>query len=149
VPEAISHSLVKVLRSVPDFQDLDDRTLLGIVGASANLFWPADATIFERGSESEALYIVLSGEVVITEPSADGDAEIARVGPGTSFGELSLLLHTTHSRDARATKPTELMVISGDAFESLLASSPDLAHHFRHRLDERRAVRGEVPAAKE
>jgi CRP-like cAMP-binding protein len=149
VSEAISHSLVKVLRSVPDFHELDDRMLLGIVGASANLFWPAGATVFERGSDSEALYIVLSGEVVITEPSSDGDVEVARVGPGTSFGELSLLLGTTHSRDARAAEPTELMVITREPFEELLASNAHLAHHFRNRLDERRAVRGEVPAAPE
>jgi CRP-like cAMP-binding protein len=147
--EAISHSLVKALRSVPDFHDLDDGTLLGIVGASANLFWPADATIFERGSEAEALYVILSGEVLITEPSADGDVEVARIGPGASFGELSLLLHTTHSRDARATEPTELMVIASGPFEDLLASNPHLAHHFRRRLEERRPVRGEVPAAME
>jgi CRP/FNR family cyclic AMP-dependent transcriptional regulator len=151
VPEAISHSLVKALRSVPDFQALDDQELLRIVGASANLFWPADGTIFERGSEAEALYIVLSGEVVITEPSADGDGEIevARIGPGTSFGELSLLLHTKHSRDARATEPTELMVISSGPFEDLLSSNADLAHHFRHRIEERRPVSGEIPAATE
>jgi CRP-like cAMP-binding protein len=134
---------------VPDFQDLDDRTLLGIVGASANLFWSAGATIFERGSESEALYVVLSGEVVITDPSADGETEVVRVGPGTSFGELSLLLHTTHSRDARAAEPTELMVISAGPFQELLASNPTLAHHFGHRLEERRPVRGEFPAAEE
>lgn len=145
--EPISHSLVKALRSVPDFDALDDRTLLRIVGASVNLFWPADAVVFERGSESEALYIVLSGEVSITEPGPDGEVEISRIGPGSSFGELSLLLHTTHTRDARATQATELMVIPQDSFEDLLSSNPDLANHFRHRLEERLPLRGEVPHA--
>jgi CRP-like cAMP-binding protein len=145
--EPVSHSLVKALRSVPDFEALDDRTLLRIVGASVNLSWPADAVVFERGSESEALYIVLSGEVSITEPSADGEVEISRIGPGSSFGELSLLLHTTHTRNARTTQPTELMVIPSGSFEELLASNPDLASQFRHRLEERLPLRGEVPHA--
>lgn len=140
VPDAIAHSLVKLLRSVPDFADLDDDTLLAIVGASANLFWPAGASIFERGTGSEALYLVLSGEVSIS----DREAEVSRIGPGSSFGELSLLLHTTHSKDARATEPTELMVIPQASFESLLAENPKLAHHFQDRLEERRPVRGEV-----
>ncbi|HEX6330075.1 MAG TPA: cyclic nucleotide-binding domain-containing protein [Actinomycetota bacterium] len=144
MPDAIEHSLVKVLRSVPDFAVLDDPTLLQIVGASSNLFWPEGATVFERGSESEALYIILSGEVSITEPGGDGEVEVSRIGPGTSFGELSLLLHTTHSRDARATQASELMVIPRQSFEELLASNPDLAHTFRHRAEERRPVRGEV-----
>lgn len=140
VPDAIAHSLVKLLRSVPDFADLDDDTLLAIVGASANLFWPAGASIFEHGTGSEALYLVLSGEVSIS----DREAEVSRIGPGSSFGELSLLLHTTHSKDARATEPTELMVIPQASFESLLAENPKLAHHFQDRLEERRPVRGEV-----
>jgi len=147
VAEAISHSLVKALRSVPDFEALDDRTLLRLVGASANLVWPAGGVIFERGSESEALYIVLSGEVSITEPGDGGEVEISRIGPGSSFGELSLLLHTTHTRRARATEPTELMVIPEHSFQDLLASNPDLANHFRHRLEERLPVRGQDPQA--
>ncbi|HZD17495.1 MAG TPA: cyclic nucleotide-binding domain-containing protein [Actinomycetota bacterium] len=145
--EAISHSLVKALRSVPDFATLDDHALLQIVGASVNLSWPPGATVFERGSVSEALYIVLSGEISISEPSADGEVEISRVGAGSSFGELSLLLHTTHTRDARAVEATELMVIPRDSFEDLLASNPELATSFRHRLEERLPVRGEVPQA--
>lgn len=142
--ETITHSLVKALRSLPDFAALDDRALLRIVGASVNLVWPADGVIFERGSASEALYIVLSGEVSISESTDDGDMEISRVGPGVSFGELSLLLRTTHTRDARATQPTELMVIPRDSFEDLLASNPDLALHFRRRLEERLPVQGEA-----
>lgn len=141
---SISHSLVKALQSVPDFHDLDDSRLLQIVGASTNLFWPAGGRVFERGSESEALYIVLSGEVSISEPGRDGDVEVSRVGLGSSFGELSLLLHTTHTRDAVATEPTELMVIPRASFEDLLASNPELALHFRHRLEERLPVRGDV-----
>ncbi len=142
--ETISHSLVKALHSVPDFAGLDDHALLRIVGASVNLAWPADALIFGRGSESEALYIVLSGEVSISEPTGDADVEISRIGPGASFGELSLLLRTTHTRDARATEPTELMVIPRDSFEDLLASNADLAIHFRRRLEERLPGQGDT-----
>ncbi|MGH7540345.1 MAG: Crp/Fnr family transcriptional regulator [Gemmatimonadota bacterium] len=144
MPEAISHTLVKALRSVPDFAALDDRTLLRIVGASANLVWPAGATVFERGSTSEALYVVLSGAVSVSEPSGDDETEIAVVRPGSSFGELSLMLRTTHTKTARTTEATELMVLPRESFEELLASSPELAHVFRHRLEERLPLRGAV-----
>jgi hypothetical protein len=50
----ITHSLVKALRAVPDFETLDDHTLLGIVGASVNLSWPAGSVVFEKGAPSEA-----------------------------------------------------------------------------------------------
>lgn len=142
--ERISHSLVTALRSVPDFALLDDVTLLRIVGASTNLFWEAGGTVFEAGSPSEALFIVLSGEVSVSEPTEGDDPEIARIGPGESFGELSLMLHTTHTRTARAVQPTELMVVPRASFEELLGSNPEVAARFRNRLGERLAVRGAV-----
>jgi hypothetical protein len=143
VSEVTQHSLVTALRSVPDLHDLDDAALLGIVGASSNLFWAEGSTVFEAGSESEALYLVLSGEVRVTE----GEEEIDRLGPGESFGELSLLSGSTHSRTARATEATELMVIAREDFQQVLESNPALRHHFAERHDERAPVRGEVPAA--
>jgi CRP/FNR family transcriptional regulator, cyclic AMP receptor protein len=144
--DRISHSLVKALRSVPDFSSLDDHALLRIVGASVNLFWPAGSLIFETGSASEALYIVLSGRVRISERAAGGDVEVAQVRPGSSFGELSLLLNTTHTKDAIADEDAELMVVPKESFQELLVSSPDLAEHFRRRLAERRPVKGEISA---
>jgi CRP-like cAMP-binding protein len=59
------HSLVQMLRGVPDFSPLDERSLLAIVGESLNLFWRAGSLIFEPGQPGDALYIILSGEVVI------------------------------------------------------------------------------------
>lgn len=145
--QPISHSLVKALRAVPDFQSLDDHALLRIVGASVNLSWPAGKLIFERGSPSEALYIVLFGSVVILERAGGREMEVARVLPGSSFGELSMLLNTTHTKDARAEEDVELMVVPKDSFQELLDSSPDLADHFRRRLAERVPVRGDVTPA--
>lgn len=142
--ERISHSLVKALRAVPDFASLPDHELLDIVGASANLAWSAGSTIFEKGSSSEALYIVLSGSVLISDVIDGQRVEVSRVGPGTSFGELSLLLRTTHSKEAVAEEDSELMVVPKESFQGLLESNPDLAQYFRRRLEERLPVRGEV-----
>jgi CRP-like cAMP-binding protein len=140
----VTHSLVKALRTVPDFAALDDHTLLRIAGASVNLFWRTGSTIFEKGAPSEALYIVLSGAVSISEPVDGEEREISRVDPGNSFGELSLMLRTTHKRTARAVEDTELLVVPASSFEELVASNPDLEALFRRRLEERMPVRGEV-----
>jgi CRP-like cAMP-binding protein len=142
--ERISHSLVKALRSVPDFASLSDHELLDIVGASTNLAWPAGSTVFRKGSPSEALYVVLSGSVRISDVVDGQRVEVAQVGPGASFGELSLLLDTTHSKEAVAGEATELMVVPKEWFQGLLKAQPDLAEHFRRRLEERLPVHGEI-----
>jgi len=53
------HSLVQMLRGVPDFSPLDERSLLAIVGESLNLFWRAGSLIFEPGQPGDALYIII------------------------------------------------------------------------------------------
>jgi CRP-like cAMP-binding protein len=133
----IRHSLVSALAAVPDFAALDDRTLLQIVGASANLAWAANSVVFEKGSPSDALYIILTGRVQIADVIDDEEVEIATLEPGDFFGELSLLLHTTHSKTATALDGTELLVLPKESFQELLAAHSDLAGHFRRKLEAR------------
>lgn len=126
----LNHSLVRALRRVPDFAPLEDGLLLKVVGASANLFWPADSFVFEAGSPSDALYIVLGGKVRILEGD-DQDGLVAEIGPGDYFGELSLLRNTQHTKGAQAIEDSELMVLPKRSFESLLEADPDLADQVR------------------
>jgi CRP-like cAMP-binding protein len=127
---------VKALRTVPSLAELDDRTLLAIVGDSANLFWRAGSTIYNRGARPEGLYIVLSGSVRVL-----GDAgEVATLRAGNYFGELSLLLGTVHGHDVEAVEDCELMVVPKERFDELLAANPLLAESIRRQAEERRAA---------
>lgn len=134
---------MKALRGVPDFAGLDDRALLQIVGASVNLAYADGSVVFRAGDPSEALYVVLSGGIRIVEGDGKG-SEVAALGPGGSFGELSLLLNRTHSRSARAVQESELLVIPRESFEEVLATNPELAAMFRRRVEERHGLESEV-----
>lgn len=134
--QTITHTLVQSLRDVTDFSELDDDTLLVIVGASVNLLWAADEMIFEPGSPAEGLFVVLSGRIQIED--SDG-AAIAEIGPGDYFGEHALLLLTSRTKAARAVEDAELMVIPQEALQPLLSSNPELAQHFRRKLESRLA----------
>ena len=131
---AVTHSLVNALRAVPGFDALDDRTLLSVVGDSANLFWSEGSVVFEQGSPGDGLYVVLSGAVRIL--GANGD-EVNVLGSGDFFGEFSLVLDTDHMNDVVAAEDTELMVVPKESFERLIASSSDLGEHVRQKLEER------------
>ena len=128
----LNHSLVRALRRVPDFSALDDPLLLKIVGASSNLHWSAGSPVFERGSPSEALYIVLSGCVGITDGALD-DAELARIEPGDYFGELSLMRNSKHTKSAQALEQCELLVLPRKSFEALMEADSDLAEQVRSK----------------
>jgi CRP-like cAMP-binding protein len=137
----IPHALVRAVREVPIFSDLDDQTLLRIVGESANLLWPEGRTIFSVGDEAEALYIVLAGHVAIVEDAESGETPVAERGPGGYFGEQSLLKRTTHSKTVRTLEDTELMVLPRESFEALLDEDPTLAEKVRASLEERTSRR--------
>lgn len=101
------------------------------------MLWPSGSSVFSAGDPAEALYVVLSGEVRITEPRGGEEVEVARIGAGDYFGELSLLLHTTHTRNARVLEDAELLVVPKDSFQTLLTEEPDLASEFRKKVEER------------
>ena len=131
----VAHSLVSALRAVPSLATLEDRTLLAIVGDSANLCWNAGAQVFARGSPADGLYIVVSGAVRVLD---EGGRELAVLRAGDFFGELSLLQGTEHSHDVVAAEDAELLVVAKECFDELLAANRDVAASIRRTAEERR-----------
>ena len=121
---------------MPGLAPLQDRTLLCVVGDSANLFWRAGSTVYQTGAAADGLYIVLSGRVRVLK---DG-IEIGTLGPGDFFGEFSLLLGTAHGHDVEAVEDAELMVVPKERFDALLAENPELAETIHRMAEERRAA---------
>jgi CRP/FNR family cyclic AMP-dependent transcriptional regulator len=139
-----SHTLIKALKGVPSLGSCDDETLLEIVGDSINLVWPAGHTVFEHGTPSSGLFIVLSGRVRVLQ---DGGGELAELGPGEHFGELSLLFGTTHQHTVETLEDCELMVLPKERFDVLLADHPKLAAQIRRKAEERMAMNRNEPSA--
>jgi CRP/FNR family transcriptional regulator, cyclic AMP receptor protein len=139
----VTHSLVTALRAVPSLAGLDDRTLLTIVGDSANLLWRAGSTIFAKGSPADGLYILVSGRVRVLD---DAGEDVAVLGAGDFFGELSLLDASAHANTVVAADDCELMIVAKERFDELLAANADVARIVRETAERRRAANVE-PAA--
>ena len=138
-----SHTLVQALQKVPSLGVCDEGTLLEIVGDSVNLVWPAGHMVFENGSPSSGLFIVLTGRVRVLGT----EGELAELGPGEHFGELSLLLGTTHQHTVETLEDSELMVLPKERFDALLGDNPRLADEIRRKAEERMAMnRAETPS---
>jgi CRP-like cAMP-binding protein len=133
----VTHSLVTALRAVPGFADVDERMLLALIGDSANLFWPAGSVVFERGSRTEGLYIIISGKLQVIDKNGE---DVASMGPGDFFGELSMLLDTVHRHDVRVEEDAELMVLPRDCFDTLTEEHPQLGRAIRNRAEERISI---------
>jgi CRP-like cAMP-binding protein len=132
-----THSLVRALAAVPSLAPFGEQVLLQLAGDTANLLWRAGSVVFERGSPSDGLYLVLGGAVRVL---GDRDVELAVLGPGEYFGEFSLLLGTDHQHEVRAAEDSELLVVPREIVEGLLEEHPELAERMRRRAEERQAA---------
>jgi CRP-like cAMP-binding protein len=95
--------------------------------------------IIRQGEPGQSLYLIQSGEVVVTAAmNGQSPVEINRLGSTAFFGEMSLL--TGAARSATVTAQTECRLLEVDkaAFESVLRAHPELAERIGEVLGERR-----------
>ncbi len=85
-------------------------------------------TVFLEGDKGGALMIVISGEVEIFILN-DSNARIvlSHVTKGGFFGEVTLFDNGTRSTNARATQPTQIIILTQDVMVGFLQRHPDTA----------------------
>lgn len=109
------------LLQTPLLAGLPPRVLEALIHKITLLDLAPGAVLFAEGDRSTSLYIVSEGEVVV-EARASG--ELARLGPGAFFGEVSLLTDLPRSATIRAAGPVELLVIDREVIRGLVADHP-------------------------
>jgi len=83
----------------------------------------AGVRIVTEGEEGEELYIVRSGEVAVQH----GEDVLARIGPGSVFGELAVLDPAPRSADVVATTDTDLLILDRTTLLDLMGRRPEVA----------------------
>lgn len=83
---------------------------------------PANSTLINKGQSSLYLYLILSGELVVS----DNSLTIARLGSGDICGEMSYLGNDVAGADVRTVTETEVLSIAGDSFCRLIDRIPEL-----------------------
>jgi len=83
---------------------------------------PEKSTFITKGQSCLYLYLILSGNVVVSESSLI----IATLKAGDICGEMSYLGGDVAGADVRTLTETEVLSISGDAFSKLLDRIPEL-----------------------
>ncbi len=85
--------------------------------------------IFRAGDPGEVMYIVLDGEVHISQDEAGERFVQARFGRGHFFGEMALVTGKPRVATAIAAAPTVLMPLSREVFLQKVKTHPDVALH--------------------
>ncbi len=92
-----------------------------------------DEVIFDAGEDGQALYIIVSGRVLICH-AGQSEKPIAVLGPGNFFGEVALLDDSPRSAQARAAERAEIAVLFRGDFERLMESHAQIASRIAMQL---------------
>ncbi|QPJ66507.1 MAG: cyclic nucleotide-binding domain-containing protein [Candidatus Nitrohelix vancouverensis] len=111
---------ISLLKTVDLLNFFDHSTLTKLTQNCREHSLEAGETLFSEGSIENAMYLILSGELVIIK----GNKQIATLGPGFYLGEMSLIESKPRSASAKATQKTDLLEISEEHFNEYLASEP-------------------------
>jgi CRP/FNR family transcriptional regulator len=126
---------VEFLRSVPLFQDLDDASLSTLGALLVAKKASAGTIIFRELDESDALYIVEAGEVVISKHvQGPVDVVLTAFHSGDFFGEMGLFDAAPRSATAQAKIDARLWRLDRKAFLHILSERPEIAAKICYRL---------------
>ncbi|GET39010.1 Crp/Fnr family transcriptional regulator [Microseira wollei] len=121
------------VRGVPIFQELRDDFLVRLASVMEELSFPAKHTIFTQGQEGRALYIVVSGQVRVHI----GDRDLAQLGSGTCFGEMSLFDAEPRSASVSTLAPCECLVLTQQQLYEAIEETPGIAVNIIRLLSRR------------
>jgi CRP/FNR family transcriptional regulator, cyclic AMP receptor protein len=113
------------------FKDLSSGEMKVIEAAAEKMKYGPGDEVFSHSDRAKALYVVQSGSVKIYQTADNGEVvEIARLGAGSHFGEMSFLDGESRSASATALEPSEIIVIDYDKLSEIMIDHPGISIHF-------------------
>jgi cAMP-dependent protein kinase regulator len=98
-----------------------------------------------QGDVDRRVFIIVMGEVEISEGDNENQVVLAHLKRGEVFGEISALFNSPRISNVRVTKSSVLLIIPGEAFEKVLTGRSKLYNaileRYKNRLSET-ALRG-------
>jgi CRP/FNR family cyclic AMP-dependent transcriptional regulator len=127
-----------VLARAQLFRSLFDEDVAPLLEAFDIRDLPAGTTVFEQGEGGQAeLYVVLTGRLSITRRTGGGRGRSELIGPGETFGELSVLDPGPRERTATALTPVRLGALSRENYLGWALVRPHVAERLLRVLARR------------
>ena len=112
--------ILDALAGLALFSDLDQPQLQAVAHTMSEESFPAGQRILRQGFSGSGFFIILDGEVVVRVDGAD----VATLGKGDFFGEISLLLGESPIADVVAQGPVQALQLAGPELREFLLAYP-------------------------
>jgi CRP-like cAMP-binding protein len=111
------------LKHVPIFAHCSADELKSLAMNTDEVDLPAGRTLIKEGELNDTFFVLLDGEVEVTVKGQ----EPRRLGPGSFFGEISMLDRGRATATVVATTPIEALVMSHAQFRDGIRAHEDIA----------------------
>jgi CRP-like cAMP-binding protein len=128
---------LQALRYIALFMDMSMAELCRVFNAFRPVEFARGDQVIREGEQSDGLFVVVDGEVSVSRKNA----ELARLGAGSHFGEMALLNQRPRSATVTATQPSRLLVLERASFNDLLQSDAPTACKFLYKLAQTLSLR--------
>ncbi len=113
----VSVDRVNLLRGIALFRRLPPALISKVAGWFQPCQLREGEIIILEGERGEAFYVIVNGSCRVSHKKDDGsEGELARLGRGEYFGEISLMLRRPTTATVQATESTELLRLSEEHF---------------------------------
>lgn len=119
----IEPTIKEQLGSAQPFSRVGKRAMRSLAAAAKQVEHQAGHQIVEEGGTPLGFHLITDGEAIVEV----GGKERRRLGPGDSFGLISLIDGKPRSAAVRASTTLHTLFISPWVFHPLLASEPEIA----------------------
>jgi HEAT repeat protein len=118
---------ILLLREVPMFSKLSPEDLEQVAEIANEQLYSARAIICRDGEPGNTLFIIVDGWVDVIKEKDNEETVIARRDAGQFVGEMAILESAPRSATLRAKTPVRMLVIEGEAFNTILIDRPEVA----------------------
>lgn len=92
--------------------------------AGANKILKPNQLLFKAGDKSDGMYIIRKGELRVFLEQSGKEVTLSTVEAGSIIGEMALFDQKPRSASVKATKDTEVTLITNDEFQKLMKQIP-------------------------
>lgn len=91
----------------------------------------------KQGEKDRRVFIIVMGEVEISEGTEDDQVVLTHLKRGEVFGEISALFDSPRISNVKVTKPSVILIVPGDVFEKLITGRSALYSAVLERYQDR------------
>lgn len=130
---------LRAVGQVDLFDALDDDTRTRLADRLRYAPFTRGEAMTRQGAEGHWLYMMCSGEASVRVATEGVEKEIACLGPGNFFGEMSLMTGARRTATIVATTDVECYRLDKHAFQDVIRERPELAEGISAILARRKA----------